>query len=151
MLNVSSLTVSLPDSKTGGQDRQISAEAVAFLQSIWPPAGGYFFPGRRIGRPLRNIDKTVNKVAIRAGIADRVTLHSLRHSFAETAIAHNVNLRVLQSLLGHKSLKATMVYSHVRDRMVAKGAATVGGAVARAMGLASAEPEPGPATLHDKG
>ena len=153
MVDTAANRVTLPDSKTGPQERNIPPEASAFLAGIWPADGGYFFPGRRIGHPLVDVDKTLAMVLGRAGIAGRFTLHTIRHSWAETALANDVNPRVLQSLLGHKSLRSTLVYSHVRDRVVRQGAATVGGAVARALGMAdpAAAQEEGSATLDDSG
>jgi tyrosine recombinase XerC len=55
----------------------------------------------------------VQEYAARAGITKNVTPHTLRHSFATHMLQHGADLRVVQELLGHRSLSSTQVYTRV--------------------------------------
>ena len=52
-----------------------------------------------------------------AGIAKHATVHTLRHSFATHLLQNGINIREVQSLLGHKNVETTMVYTHVLRNM----------------------------------
>ncbi|HWB54246.1 MAG TPA: tyrosine-type recombinase/integrase, partial [Tepidisphaeraceae bacterium] len=62
------------------------------------------------------LDRVINGAAQRAGIAKRVTCHAFRHSFATHTLESGYDIRQLQMLLGHSSLKTTMIYTHVMNR-----------------------------------
>ena len=54
------------------------------------------------------------KDAVRkAGIVKPATVHTLRHSFATQLLMSGVNIREVQSFLGHKNVETTMIYTHV--------------------------------------
>jgi len=71
------------------------------------------------GRYLREMTK---RKAVAAGIseADRVTPHTLRHTFATDLLRETKNIRLTQKALGHASLAAMMIYTHVADEELEK-------------------------------
>jgi site-specific recombinase XerD len=77
--------------------------------------GGWLFPGMDPMDPLttRQLNRAVHEAAAAAGIAKRVTSHTLRHSFATHLLERKVDIRVIQVLLGHKRLETTSIYAHV--------------------------------------
>lgn len=60
-----------------------------------------------------SVQKIVKRAAEKAGIKRRVTPHTLRHCFATHMLDDGINIRYIQELLGHKSIKTTMVYTHI--------------------------------------
>lgn len=59
------------------------------------------------------LQRALKKAADAAGLPKRVTVHTLRHSFATHLLMQGVNIREVQELLGHKSVETTMIYTHV--------------------------------------
>jgi integron integrase len=62
------------------------------------------------------VQKAVRQAALRVGIGKRVTTHSFRHSFATHLLEDGYDIRTVQELLGHRSVKTTMIYTHVLNR-----------------------------------
>ena len=72
--------------------------------------------GRRIGK--QRVDRALAKVAQDAGIG-HVAPHQLRHTLATQAINRGMSLEAIAALLGHRSMRMTMVYARIADRTVA--------------------------------
>lgn len=77
--------------------------------------GGWLFPGQDPVRHLsaRQLDRAIHAAADEAGIAKRVSMHSLRHAFATHLLEQKVDIRLIQVLLGHKKLETTALYAQV--------------------------------------
>jgi len=117
----------------GKKDRQVmlSPETLDLLREWWKartarydagvPAGErWLFPGRRKGRPLtpRQVSRLFHETVEAAGIKKKVTLHTLRHSFATHLFDRGVDIRTIQALLGHEKLETTARYTRVATGLI---------------------------------
>jgi integrase/recombinase XerD len=77
--------------------------------------GGWLFPGLNPIEPLscRQLNRAIHAAAQEARIDKRVSMHTLRHSFATHLLEQKVDIRVIQVLLGHKKLETTALYVQV--------------------------------------
>jgi integrase/recombinase XerD len=108
----------------GRKDRYVmlSAHLLALLRAYWKAARpqGWLFPGQNRVNPLttRQLNRACHAAAQVAGIDKRVSLHTLRHSFATHLLEQKVDIRVIQVLLGHKKLDTTALYSQVATKTI---------------------------------
>jgi len=72
--------------------------------------------GEEMRLTARSVERIVSKYAKRAGLPINVTPHTLRHSFATDLLISGADIRSVQEMLGHESIRTTQVYTHVTNR-----------------------------------
>ena len=120
----------------GRKDRNVmlSPDLLGLLRQWWkarpsrydpavPVLERWLFPGgrgRRAGKPIttRHLNRLFHEAADAAGIKKRVTLHTLRHSFATHLLEDDTHIRKIQALLGHSKLETTARYAHVATGLI---------------------------------
>ena len=108
----------------GRKDRYVmlSPHLLALLRAWWKAARpqGWLFPGRDPVQPMttRQLNRACHAAAQMAEINKRVSLHTLRHSFATHLLEQNIDVRVIQVLLGHAKLDTTALYTRVATKTI---------------------------------
>jgi len=84
--------------------------------------GGWLFPGMDPVDPLtpRQLTRAVHAAAEAANIDKRVSMHTLRHSFATHLLEQKEDIRVIQVLLGHRQIETTTLYTQVATDLLRK-------------------------------
>lgn len=99
-----------------------SPSAIGDWRWMWLFPAVRLYSDARTGKLLRHhihrtvIQREIKEAAARAGVAKRVTSHTLRHSFATHLLESGYDIRTVQELLGHRDVSTTMLYTHVLNR-----------------------------------
>ena len=108
----------------GRKDRStiLSEKAALFIEDYYVSFGieKWLFPGQNPARPLsiRSAQKIFDKALRCAAINKKISIHGLRHTFATHILENGIDIRYIQALLGHASLRTTERYTRVARRNV---------------------------------
>jgi len=110
----------------GGKDRNVLLSPTLlevlrrYFRSYRPQT--WLFYGRTPEQPIHDqtVQRMVRRLCDRAGLRQGVTPHTLRHSFATHLLEQGTEVPYIQELLGHKSIKTTMLYARVSPRALGK-------------------------------
>ena len=101
--------------KGGPHGKQSKLRVVPMSKRIQPLMEHYFAVHETWFVGKRQVQKIVKRLANRAKIAQDVTPHVLRHTFATLALQKNISLATIQKILGHDRLTTTAIYLNLTD------------------------------------
>lgn len=114
----------------GKKDRyaQLSPVLLATLRDWWREGkrqrkvldNGWLFPGQNPVNPLsaRQLSRTFKTVATQADLDPKYSMHALRHSYATHLLEDKVDIRIIQTLLGHRKIETTTRYTQVANSVL---------------------------------
>lgn len=119
------MVIHIRDGKRG-HDRYVMLSPVLLeaLRAYWRqerPVGVEVFPGEKPGTCIQpqTVRRALQQALEKAGIKKRVTPHSLRHAFATHLLENGTDIRTIQALLGHSSIRSTAIYTQVSKKHIA--------------------------------
>ncbi len=105
----------------GNKDRYVPLPQRTYqqLRSYWNSyrPSTWLFPSKAKTTPIcaGSVRRCLKAALEESTITKKVTCHTLRHSYATELLDQGLDIRIIQALLGHKSLKSTMVYVHMTE------------------------------------
>jgi site-specific recombinase XerD len=114
----------------GKKDRyaQLSSVLLEALRDWWREGkrqhkvldNGWLFPGQNPVNPLsaRQLSRTFKTVATQAELDPKYSMHALRHSYATHLLEDKVDIRIIQTLLGHRKIETTTRYTQVANSIL---------------------------------
>jgi integrase/recombinase XerD len=110
----------------GRKDRYVmlAPDLLALLRQWWKVKRpmGWLFPGQQPAQPIttRQLNRACHAAARAAKLDKRVSMHTLRHSFATHLLERKTDIRVIQVLLGHRKLDTTAIYTRVALKTISE-------------------------------